>query len=363
MSGPPVDITTEVGPFMASLNPGDLLLFDTISPISELIKFAENRPINHCAIFLGDDEIAQARAHVPAPDPHAPPLVGSAQKADLRELLNSRPGIHYRTVTALRHVGAPTDPRGAQAVVKRAKQYIDSGRTKYNYLSLILLMVPSLYRTYKSYFKSPKTTQRVAELMETIGQALLDAYEKDLYKPSKYPGMKTLTCSEFVYRCFTEALPEYALKLTDPLGDWEVDESELDEAYKAAVVARSSGLRMAAPSDGAASGHVAVSGYGLVKFNACLRTGLASSSGTGTVMTRGVKLDLAKIAGEAVLDVLLQNIGLKKYHKKPGVKKGEVIPEYVTPRDLWSSPSVNAVSVFHRPPRHERGLDNVIEHH
>jgi hypothetical protein len=50
MTSGTVLLTTNEDQFMDSLKPGDLLLFDSVHMLSELIKFAENRPVNHCGV-------------------------------------------------------------------------------------------------------------------------------------------------------------------------------------------------------------------------------------------------------------------------------------------------------------------------
>ena len=57
-----VRMTRRVETFSKAIHAGDVLLFDTIHPLSELIKFAENRPVNHCALYLGEGEFAARRS-------------------------------------------------------------------------------------------------------------------------------------------------------------------------------------------------------------------------------------------------------------------------------------------------------------
>ena len=65
MAANPVAMTGSVEGFINSLRTGDILLFDTIHPLSQLVKFAENRPVNHCALYLGAGEFARCRASHP----------------------------------------------------------------------------------------------------------------------------------------------------------------------------------------------------------------------------------------------------------------------------------------------------------
>jgi hypothetical protein len=53
-SGRPAPFATSgADAFLGELAPGDLLLFDSSYRASALIKFADNSPVNHCAIFVG----------------------------------------------------------------------------------------------------------------------------------------------------------------------------------------------------------------------------------------------------------------------------------------------------------------------
>ncbi len=60
---------------------------------------------------------------------------------------------------------------------------------------------------------------------------------------------------------------------------------------------------------------------------------------------------MAVLAGKTLLDMVWTNRGLSKYDPEAGTAhKGDVFADMVTPRDLWSSPSLRAVAVLHRPP-------------
>jgi hypothetical protein len=382
----PVQLTSDATKFVGTLRPGDLLLFDGVSPISELIKLAENRPVNHCGIYLGKREFAEVRGHKPAKDAKAPPLVPAARASNLEVLLHSSPR-YERTVTALRHVNASA--RGAPPVAQRAREYADAADTTYRYLSLIALMVPSFFRSYENYLIARRRAQLLADVLRIVSQSILDVSEAEGDKPSNRDRRRTFTCSEFVYRCFSEAGTDtdYSIEVARPLGRW-VDgggHEALAEAVERAdarrlarrshdpsMAVRGGGRRQTGrPQTGrtprvGAKGRTAVQsrrsktvdGEGLVRFDPSLKTGLVSPGQVGAAQARawGIKKDLAVLAGETLLDILKHNIRRDKY-KDVARGPGHVVPEFVTPRDFWSTRSLAAVSVLHLPPAYETDLD------
>jgi len=360
-------ITTDAEAFLSQLRPGDVLLFDSVHMLSELIKFAENRPVNHCTVYLGNGELAQVRGHTPGLNVRDRPLVPAARKENLRDRLAASPA-YDRTISALRHVATPSGSAGAEAVVKRAREYVEPEDTTYSYLSLIALMVPSLFRTYENYFQDPGAARRVGNLLRLVSQSLLDALDTDVSTPSK--NKKTLTCSEFVYRCYDEAQPRMPIRVHNPLGHWDVSTKSLRDVLRRARSDPSAGPQMRGPG-GVAEPELApntvVNGEGLIAFNPSLRTDLAVAEELSTPtrgMTTGIKKDLAVLAGETFLEILKHNIRLKKYESERSTNgaKGEVVPDLVTPRDLWSSESLEAVAVLHRPAGPERDLDDIDNH-
>jgi hypothetical protein len=387
-----VDLTTDPARFMSALKPGDVLLFDGVSPISALIKLAENRPVNHCAVFLGQREFAEVRGHKPAADRRSPPAVPAARSTDLEKLLDSAP--HYeRTITALRHVNATRG--GASAVAACARDYVDAADTTYRYLSLIALMVPSFFRTYEKYFNARRSTERLAEMLRVVSQSILNVMEIEGDKPKESDSRRTFTCSEFVYRCFSEAAgdTDYSIHVAKPLGRWAgrgggdrlaeaVEEADLraqerraaqrastrDRTRQASRSRTGQGSRQLTPS---AKGGLreprarsssrrseTVDGEGLVRFDSSFKTELITPDTVSGGQTRawGVKKDIAVLASASVLDILKHNILHMKY-KDVVTRTNEVVPEFVTPRDLWGSKSLAAVSVLHLPPAYETDLD------
>lgn len=372
----PALLTTNSDQFIESLRPGDVLLFDGVHFLSQLIKLGENRPVNHCGVYLGDAMFAEVGAHEYAEDRAAPLEVPAARAESLTDEIGGPP-LTVRTVTALRHVNATS--AGARAVVERANRYVESRDTTYRYLSLIALMVPSLFRTYEGYFTEGKKLASLATTLRVMSQAMLDAFETGSAKLPPDDLRKTLTCSEFVYRCFAESDPKFAVAVDRPLGKWVTSTNHLRRAAAGAgagaaakgarPAARSGAPRSAAGTRTRSDGRrpTPVSGDGLIQFDSSLMTNIAMlpgevASGAGA-RSRGMTKDLAVLAGRTVLEVIRHNLEYDKYQSKSGTaaKRGEVVADLVTPRDLWSSSSLVPVSVLHRPPGSGDGdLDGIV---
>ena len=207
-------VTDDVKKFLKKLKPGDILLFDTITLVSQLIKFAENRPVNHCGVFLGGDTFAQVGSGT-----------AHAHSANLRERLEERPGPLDRTVTALRHVDA-LDPKESKrisnSIVKIADEYINVRKTDYSFVSLRHLMIPSLYRNYRNDLENTKHVAKFLPLISSFAKAILSHFGQ-VESVSRLDGTKSLTCSEFVYRCYLEAAPRLQVDVHRPLMTWDME--------------------------------------------------------------------------------------------------------------------------------------------
>lgn len=380
-----VRMTRSVDTFSKALRAGDVLLFDTIHPLSELIKFAENRPVNHCALYIGNGEFAHVGRHVPGRTRADPPVKPAARVEGLHTWLNTSSGPYDRTVTALRHLKTK-EGSDASLVAERAKYYLDPKDTSYNYLSLIALMVPSLFRTYRNYFGDSGAMKLVASTMRSVSRSLVDVLQKDA-TPRRATRARTLTCSEFVYRCFDEADGELTLTVTDPLGRWP-DPAGLKPPGRGPSVAHVAGVAgapfVATRRIDKGKGPLVVDGGDLVTFNDSFRADflgpplpdsissaeprLAPPESVAKIAApkaqaglSGTRWDLGMLAGKTILDIIRNNRTLSKYDE--GTRRaqaGDVFADLVTPRDLWSSPSLAAVAVLHRPPGPgDKDLDGV----
>jgi hypothetical protein len=416
------DVSMDPDAFIDQLKPGDVVLFDSLHPLSALIQFAENRPVSHAGLYLGNGEFAQVSRE------------SEKHPAAARiESLNDRLKLPYdQTVTALRHIdvigGEKTD-----LVVKRAHDYTDTVDTKYAYLGLITLMVPALFRTYEGYFDAGSSmTQRIGSVLETLSQAMLTVFEPDseIVRQSAGFDKKTLTCSEFVYRCFMEADRPFPIALPDPLfayrpapsSDGSVlhDRDASDDALGgdpdggALILSMHRSLTkvLVDTEDGNDSfaGGGGDNGFPATgqsdwdrEIDELLGSVRSGSSRTGddghhfpddrhplpvgsilvesssaldvsrlvnveperSLGGRDTRRQLAAAAVQVVKSLVARNVGLDKYgtfRPGPGVDPSAVLPDTVTPKDLWSSESLIPVSIFHRPPGHDSRLDEVQRH-
>ncbi|MBV8462575.1 MAG: CHAT domain-containing protein, partial [Acidimicrobiales bacterium] len=328
-SGAPL-LTDDLEEFIASLLPGDVLLLDSLHPLSGLIQFAENRPVSHAAIYLGKGVFAQTTKHSKTQP--------AARKQPLRSRLKTRPGPYDRTVTALRHVDVLAGA-DATAVLTRVDYYVDPANTKYAYLNLVALMAPSLLRSYKLYLSGGRVMSRsLGFLLQRAANTLLGVFnlthrnaELEVQK-----GKRTLTCSEFVYRCYTESGSGLGIEVVDPLVKWKSGRR----------VARA---RSAAPGD--------VDGLDLVELHAGITSMLPPANdrdgadGQSEEEQLDANQELALRTVDALGALLAHNLELSKYDRVETVRGvatpralaevvgRNVVADLVTPRDLWSSPS------------------------
>jgi hypothetical protein len=350
-------ITTDPARFMHRLHPGDVLLFDTIHPLSDLIKFAENRPVSHAALYLGGDLYAQTVRHTKDKP--------AARVESLSERLNSATGPYDRTVTALRHRDIMSGDCDPSAVLEQSAMFTDPADTTYCFVTLARLMVPEIFRTYKLYFNGKTLlARRVGSVLETLSRSLLANFEGPTADESEQIGKRSLTCSEFVYRCYAQAAVNVEIEIVDPLVRW---------SSKQPVRKRSNtGDRRTMGSDAAGFPGLApavVNGVDLLSFHDSLD--LEGKSDADNRRARGFQSSsthrqIASDACTAFAALIADNVALSKYGRKgtlENVIPGNVIADAVTPRDLWSSPSLVATAVLHRPPSpSDSGLDDLQSH-
>ncbi len=379
-----VPMTGDVGDFITMLRPGDVLLFDTLHPLSDLIKFAENRPANHCALFLGEGKFAHVGRHIPALDGKGLPVKPAARIEDLTAWLSVLPP-HDRTVTALRHPMI-TSAKDATPVIERANFYAGPADTLYNYVSLMGLMVPSLLRTYKNSLGTQGAMGLAVTTMKAFSQSLVQVLMEDADRTGR-TGSRTLTCSEFIYRCFDEGDKKLTLDVTDPLGRWPDPQQLLRPADPPPPgpanpgpfpfdLGPGFGLGNGGPNwsgvvyvraPDADGGSQEVDGEGVVDFHGSFKTDVLGpvsitvgepelwenfqSVSVQAAFLDSPRFDLAKVAAKAIVDMIKGNRDIKKYDEAVrSASKGEVFADLVTPRDLWASPTLHAAAVLHRPP-------------
>jgi hypothetical protein len=207
---PPARLLTEdPGAFAATLWPGDVLLFDTLNPVSWLVKLFEDRPVSHAAVYLGDGTYAEMGLPQYADEQRTRILVHPARATPLDRVLTkpqTGPWALVRTVTALRHrqIGSPAH---ADPVVEVARAYIDAD-PHYDYTGLLALALPSMLRSYGTSFHLAQHLGILGAPLEAVADAIVAA----LVEETAAPDGVSLTCSEFVFRCFAEAPPVHGPK-------------------------------------------------------------------------------------------------------------------------------------------------------
>lgn len=382
-SAPPADtakriMTQSPDEFIRSLLPGDVLLLDSLHPVSGLIQFVENRPVNHTALYLEKGKCVHVTVHEPG-EP-------AARKLDLHLRFRDHPGPYDRTVTAFRHTDVITKGASTKKVVERAEEYLTTIGTKYANLSLIAMLPGCLRRSYKAHLAGGRVPQTLGRLLQLVSALTLSLVSGGSRVPDArvQRGKIGLTCSAFVYRCYAESGAGLNVQITDPLRPW------------------GSGRRLGSPGGAgtrAAGGtptieeqYGVVDGVDLIGFDASLRSMLEGPSGpasgtraaTGTVNGESASArtesgefgdlvpeylddaglsslytsahDLAVCEAQFDQELISHNNALEGYGPRvrggspAGAAPGKAIPDLVTPRDFWASPSFQAVAILHRPP-------------
>jgi len=165
-----------------NLAPADVLLYRSDSWIGRAIRFFDDPDVNHAGLYLGDDCVGEALADGLQRRPLATSVAGELRVSAFR----------------LRHTPATMAP-----VLTRANEYLNQGQ-RYAYEQLLLLALLALTR-------KPKVTPVLRALIRKV----LDG-AASLMKMTAM-GQEPMICSEFVYRCYDEALPplvdEYTIEV------------------------------------------------------------------------------------------------------------------------------------------------------
>jgi hypothetical protein len=321
---PPI-LTTDRGEFEKNIEEGDLLLFDSLHLLSQFLQLADDRPVNHCAIYLGGAQVAHCNKPRPEDPDHA---VYSVPLFDLLDL------ARVRTVTAFRHrqiKGATS----AEPVVSRAHGFLNAS-VPYAYVDLARLAAPCLLRAYQYELATDHAAAVIALLRSAATlTSVYDRSKKLLSRKRATPvGM---TCSSFAYRCYVgdpgvRGDVGFPVALTAPLAtlDTPVDVGAL-----------------APPAAGPQPrvGQAGESAIGGLRFHPALED--APTGG-----------DLVAPKGRWVDDILTRRVTARNgivelmWASRPA---GDQLPSgpvdaAVTPRDLWGSTSFRPVALFHRLP-------------
>jgi hypothetical protein len=300
--------------FVGQLAPGDILLFDSSFPTSALIKFADNSPINHCAIYIGDDYFAHV-THQLKGEP-------TVQEMKIYERLDER--CDY-SVTAL-HYGSPPGNADAAAIAIANSEKLRHEADEYAYLNLLALVFPAFVRSY-GWMARARTP--LAFGLDVLSRAFLrsmgeEAVTRDF--PSELAGRKSLTCSEFVYRCFAENLSPYSVEVVNPLCRWK---------------------RPRQFRSGDADDDLGIDLFGL-EPNAVFTEVPDEDEMSGPALRGDPSLtdEMRQASVELLKNLCRYNV--KKDRASPPASG--VVASFVTPIDLWSSPSFSARAVLVRRP-------------
>ncbi len=348
--------TSGADAFLGELAPGDLLLFDSSYRASALIKFADNSPVNHCAIFVGGSDIVDV-THREAGGP-------AVQRSSLLKRLEKG---HDYSVTALRHISVPRDSRkGADRVAGRAIAFCRRD-TLYNYRNLLSLTLPAFLR---AYFPNLDPSSRRAAGLETLANAFIgvvddgpDDRESDQVQATDQWGtlgvpqvdwgtlgeveddsgtlgdgedpvapQLHLTCSEFAYRCFTDLEPRYDVDVKQPLGRYQVA-SPQDRRPR-------SGDEPMEQGEGDVQQETGIDIAFHPVFASPEDNVPATSSLADSRASRGEPSLKRELAWEAIKVMKAMALDRRRReHDAWPPEHDEVVAPLVTPRDLWTSPS------------------------
>ena len=317
-------MTSSVGEFIELLDPADVLLFDSMRPVSHIIKLAENRPVNHAGLYAGGGEFFHATVHQPG-EPAVTPV-------SLDRRLRS---TTHRTVTALRHRDVLRHELDAQGIVNQARKMAEAGG-RYAVVDLMSLVIPTVWR---SYHEELKRTPDARNAIEYLSKNVLADIERAAGEQSarlhvEHPETLTVTCSEMVYLAF-DRMTQGCVKIEDPLARWTTDPSTPDPL---------------AGSDQAGS---PLRFYPPILANPVPSGPDAPGRGGGLKPSDDDLVALLRRAVVTITGQATRNLRRGKYGED-GARHGAPLADCVTPGDLWSSPSLTCVAVFHLPPPWER---------
>ena len=161
---------------------GDILLYHGNSLLAELIRFFDGTDVNHASICIGNGKVGEALGH------------GLTTNAIPDSIKNDE----YVIVKRLK-----TNPGTMKPVVDRAKYYLSIGN-RYGFEQLVLLALLGLTRKIQ-----------VNKYLSWLLRKILDQAADWLMA---HGDRQPMICSEFVYRCYDEALPAahdpYSLDIT-----------------------------------------------------------------------------------------------------------------------------------------------------
>lgn len=192
-----VVVTTEIDAFVKALLPGDILVFDNMHWLSNLIKFADNSPTSHSAVVLpGNDLVDAGEGEV------------AVLRTEITEYLNAR--HHTQAIQAVRPNSLAPD--AGTKLAEAVRQFEDT-KHKFATMDLAWLAPAALRRSYGALLIPGEPH----DLAEIGNPRVLRMLYRALEVACKLAGGKvgddefSLTCSEFVFRLFRAAGIELAI--------------------------------------------------------------------------------------------------------------------------------------------------------
>lgn len=297
-------VVVDIEQFVDQLEDGDILLFDKLASLNRLVQWADNRPVGHCALWY-DGGVYEATIRTLSNGEQQ----GGVFRAPLLKLLETRVtdgrgekvGL-VRTVTALRHPDMSENQR--HSAVAHAADL--QRRAEFAVPEMALLAPYALQRSFGGDIR-PSNAVLSGLIRTCISYVKASA-------SVRLRGSERLFCSQLVYQCYQHAGME--IEILDPLYDWynrprargvgpEAEEAaQLLDQYSAIFEEE---VLAGAPVGGATS---------------------AEYEGGHEPSARSWPV-FAALSGAA---------------------RPPRFDEMITPGDFWSSPSLDPVVAFHRPP-------------
>jgi hypothetical protein len=303
----------------AKLLAADILLYRGTSWLSKAIRFFDGTDVSHASLFLAGTPQSVAEA------------IGKGLIA--QPLTKSVDGSEW--VVARRLKSRPTD---MSLVLGRAEHYLDEGE-RYAYEQILLIAFVCLIRKPKI---TPVFKQLLTKVLEEASSLLLKLTAL---------GKQPMICSEFVYRCYDEALPDaldlFTLSLRrevtpeiarQPAARVKVDRVH-PESVLATVIQRQTRRPRSTPRAEAAEPatlNQLIQRYlGQVKepsVEAAITTGVADSDVTAAVVRFAAAWWTAREPRHATLETADPNVTLTQLYSTAA--------DFVTPGDLLKSESL-----------------------
>lgn len=148
----------------------DVILYHGNTPLAKAIRFVDGTDVNHASLYVGGDKVGEA-------------LGNGLQERTLKESIKDNEYVILRRLKS--------HPGTMNPVLEKAKAYIATGN-RYGYEQIVLLAFLGLTR--KLHVN--------AYLKWLLRKVLDDATDLLMKQGDRQP----MICSEFVYRCYNEAL-------------------------------------------------------------------------------------------------------------------------------------------------------------